>query len=421
MGVTNLQDICQTPPISSASIFGSEPKITTPRFQIVVPAFNEQESLEHVLQHALEQRYLEHLLIVDDASTDSTPQILERWVRTYGLRAIRLQTNCRKEGAIRVGMEAIRDAGELPPYTILLDSDSMLIGDSSGETIVAQIEKCIDQMQRDGCKALALSIEPVLGTRPSLFEACAFADYTAMQFDQWLVGLQGQLWVINGPGGIFETNRLLPILQDMEPDFETGDLLITVKLMIQCQPISFSTSFCVRTFVPSDLRSYFKQRRRWERGTTKVLWNEMNFYLSMFTRLRLLALSTLIHLSLYIGVIATVGLILIGNLHWSNLPTVLGASALLWFVVSLFKGAAIKLLRKELSLWKYCCFSFANSALWLLVTTPARITGFTEGIFQIFSGVSRPIRQSRKPIQHAWLGSSPTIVWDNALLDERKS
>ena len=31
--------------------------------------------------------YLEHLLIVDDTSTDSTPQILERWVRDYQINS----------------------------------------------------------------------------------------------------------------------------------------------------------------------------------------------------------------------------------------------------------------------------------------------------------------------------------------------
>ena len=46
------------------------------RFQIVMPAFNEGQTLEHVLQNARERGYLKHLVVVDDASTDETPQIL---------------------------------------------------------------------------------------------------------------------------------------------------------------------------------------------------------------------------------------------------------------------------------------------------------------------------------------------------------
>jgi len=94
------------------------------------------------------------------------------------------------------------------------------------------------------------------------------------QFDQWLVGKQQKLWVINGPGGLFITEHLLQILRSIIPDFETGDLLITVELMKQRLPIEFYPDIAVSTFVPTTLHEYFNQRRRWERGTTKVLWND---------------------------------------------------------------------------------------------------------------------------------------------------
>ena len=76
----------------------------------MVPAFNEGEMLEHVLQHAREWGYLKHLVVVDDASTDATHQILERWVQHSELRALRMEHNCKKEGAIRAAMEALQDA-----------------------------------------------------------------------------------------------------------------------------------------------------------------------------------------------------------------------------------------------------------------------------------------------------------------------
>lgn len=389
-----------------------------PRFQIVVPAFNEEKSLEHVLRHAMVCGYLKHLIIVDDASTDSTPLILEKWGRDFGLRAIRLQRNCKKEGAIRVVMEALRDAGELKPYTLLLDSDSMLVGDSSGNSLFSQIERCIDQMQQDGYQALALRIDAVLSNKPRLFELCAFADYTAMQFDQWIVGLQGQLWVINGPGGIFETRQLLSILQDMVPDFETGDLLITVKLMIRSQLIGFCPSICVETFVPGDLQSYFKQRRRWERGTTKVLWNEMPFYLGLFARFRLLGLSTVIHLSMYLGLTAALALIFVGRMQWSNFYTVLFSSAALWFLVSIIKGVFIKLTRPRLRFWRYCGCAVLNSGLWMLVTTPARLVGFAEGVSQILSGVNSPALYPCEVVQHVWLGTTRGMGGSSSVLEE---
>ena len=375
-------------------------------FQIVVPAFNEGEMLEHVLQHAREWGYLKHLVVVDDASTDATHQILERWVQHSELRALRMEHNCKKEGAIRAAMEALQDAGELRPYTLLLDADSMLVGDSSGKEITSQIEQCIEKIKQCNQKAMALRIDVASREVSTVFERCAFADYSAMQVDQWLVSLQEQVWVINGVGGIFETDCLLSVLQDMEPDFETGDLLITVRLMSEEHRISFCPTFVVETFVPVTLRSYFNQRRRWERGTTKILWNEMRFYTGLFARMRLLALWTLVHLSVYLGLIATIGFILVGKMDYSMFSVVLFTSALLWFWVSMIKGFALKIFRPRFKLWQYSFCAVMNSLLWILVTTPARLTGFIEAVVHL--SLRRSLRGNRmQPLaRHTWLVGS---------------
>jgi cellulose synthase/poly-beta-1,6-N-acetylglucosamine synthase-like glycosyltransferase len=381
------------------------------QFQIIMPAYNEEDSLEIVLEHAQKIGYLENIVVVDDASTDATSAILERWCNNFGLRAIKLTRNCNKEGALRVAMEALRDAGELQPYTLLLDSDSMIVGDFSGNPIVLQIEGLIKKMRRDGYMALALRIDAAINNELTFFKMCAFADYTAMQVDQWIVGGQGQLWVINGPGGIFETNKLLTILQSIVPDFETGDLLITVKLMTQKHPVGFCPEFCVETFVPNDTKSYFQQRRRWERGTTKVLWDEISFYLSLFSRFRLLALSTLIHLSMHIGFIVTLGSLHLGFIRAFDIIEILIYSMVFWFLVSLIKGLLIKIHRPKFKLLRYCGFAILNCGLWLVVTTPARLTGFVEGVFQIFFTVRNLPQKPRMLTQYAWLGIARRGQW----------
>ncbi|QWD95360.1 glycosyltransferase [Polynucleobacter sp. MG-Unter2-18] len=380
------------------------------RFQIIVPAFNEEESLDAVIQHAYDYGYFNNLLIVDDASTDSTPEILKKWSNNFGLRVIRLQENCKKEGAVKVAMKALQKAGELKPFTLLLDADSMLIGDLSNKDVPQQIEKCIQQMLVSLCKGMAFRIEvsPLCST--TFFDKCAFADYTAMQFDQWLLALQHQLWVINGVGGIFDTNHLMKILDEIEPDFETGDLIITVKLMIDKQIVAFSSGFSVETFVPRDLRSYFNQRRRWERGTTKVLWNERFFYFKLFPGLRLMALSTIIHLSLYLGLITSTVLIILDNITWIDFFTIWIFSALAWFAVSIIKGAIIKITRPDLQMKRFVLCAALNSLLWFFVTSPARLTGFFEAIYQIITGASRFKSHSQITVKYSWVPTQDTHV-----------
>ena len=375
------------------------------RFQIIVPAYNEEESLESVLNYALARGYLGHVLVVDDASNDSTVKILKRWADMYGLRAIRLKKNSKKEGAIRVAMEALLAANLLKPYTLLLDSDSMLVGDGSGSSVVDQIDKYIDEMERTNLAALALRIDAAMSPHPSIFELCAFADYTAMQFDQWLVSLQKKLWVINGPGGLFRTASLLPILREMEPDFETGDLLITVKLMMSKHHIGYTLNFGVETFVPRDIKTYFNQRRRWERGTTKVLYREGTFYLSLFPAFQMLGLLTIIHLSLYIGIAMALILMVIKDVSWMYLINVLFASATFWMLLSLLKGVAIHTKRRQRNFLFFSLCAVMNGLVWMLITTPARITGFTEGVRHLLKGKNLSCRFSDEPAELEWLGA----------------
>ncbi len=361
----------------------------TPSFQIIVPVYNEAATLEIVLAHARDAGYLHYMVFVDDASTDDSPRILQQWTTTENLRAIRLDVNRRKEGAIRAAMELLEQEGELAPYTVLLDSDSLIGASDTGESVHDRLLAAIAHMQERGFSGMAFRIEAIAHRRANLFSFSAFADYSAMQFDQWLVGHQRQLWVINGPGGLFETRPLLRILRTMVPDFETGDLLITVELMKERRAIAFYPHVAVLTFIPTTLRAYFNQRRRWERGTAKVIWRERAFYAGLFRRPSLLALWTLVHFSPYAMLIAAVVMLGSQKTDPQELAFTLLASFGVWFCISLVKGLWIKATRPAFPYLRYCGCALANGLLWVLATTAARYTGFGEAIYQL----ARPARR----------------------------
>ncbi len=113
---------------------------------LVIPAFNEQENVEVLLQRvgaALEQigRPFE-VIIVDDGSTDETPALLERgMVRYPWLRVLRLARNVGQSGAFDAGFRAARgeliatidadlqnDPEEIPRLIPLLNGYDMITG-----------------------------------------------------------------------------------------------------------------------------------------------------------------------------------------------------------------------------------------------------------------------------------------------------
>lgn len=86
---------------------------------VVMPAFNEGTTLEAVIQKVLSRPETGQLIVVDDASTDSTPDILQK-LSSYNTRVLvlRHEYNQGKGAALRSGI-----AASTLPYVIIQDAD----------------------------------------------------------------------------------------------------------------------------------------------------------------------------------------------------------------------------------------------------------------------------------------------------------
>lgn len=77
-----------------------------PKATVVVPAFNVESTLPHTIEALRAQTYQDfEIVIVDDGSTDATPQIAERYAARDGIRLIR-QANRGLAGARNTGINA---------------------------------------------------------------------------------------------------------------------------------------------------------------------------------------------------------------------------------------------------------------------------------------------------------------------------
>lgn len=79
----------------------------TARLSIIVPAYNEQDTLEAVIEKLLHVPYLKEIIIVDDCSADRTPAIAADLAARYNqVRWIRQPANGGKTAALRTGFAA---------------------------------------------------------------------------------------------------------------------------------------------------------------------------------------------------------------------------------------------------------------------------------------------------------------------------
>lgn len=78
---------------------------TYPFLSVVVPVYNEDASLVSVVERLAEVPYLGEIVIIDDCSTDETPQRIDELKARYGslIKALRHERNQGKTAALRTG------------------------------------------------------------------------------------------------------------------------------------------------------------------------------------------------------------------------------------------------------------------------------------------------------------------------------
>ncbi len=108
-------------------------KNRAPKVSVVVPVKNEEVLIRDCLESVVHQTYTNlELVVVDDKSTDKTPQILDALAQELHFRVLHLPQNLGKKKAIEAGC-ALTD-GEIWAFA---DSDSVLAPDAIEKLVAA--------------------------------------------------------------------------------------------------------------------------------------------------------------------------------------------------------------------------------------------------------------------------------------------
>jgi len=95
-----------TRPVSAlqraASLIPADPVLS-----VVMPVFNERDTIEEIIQRVLAVGMRIELIVIDDKSTDGTSEILEALQKTHGFVLLKQPRNSGKGAALRRGIAAI--------------------------------------------------------------------------------------------------------------------------------------------------------------------------------------------------------------------------------------------------------------------------------------------------------------------------
>jgi glycosyltransferase involved in cell wall biosynthesis len=89
-----------------------------PVLGVIVPAYNEVATLAAVLERVLRQPSVAQVVVVDDASTDGTYEIAQRFRSNPRVRVLHHPVNRGKGAAIQTGLEAVT-----APLVVIQDAD----------------------------------------------------------------------------------------------------------------------------------------------------------------------------------------------------------------------------------------------------------------------------------------------------------
>lgn len=220
------------------------------KMTILIPCHNEEQTIGACVESCLRQTLpADQLLVVDDGSTDATPQILASFGNRIQVVRIAKKTGA-KSKAQEAGLKHV--TGDI---IITTDADTLL-----EPTFV---EYLIPHFEDPKVGAVAGYVKSL---KSNWLTAIRALDYSIGQNIHKLAqSYIGAVYVMPGCGTAFRRD-LFGTCITFEHDTLTEDLDFTYKIHEQNMKILFEKRAYVYTQDPSELASYINQMRRWYCG-----------------------------------------------------------------------------------------------------------------------------------------------------------
>ncbi|MBI2361159.1 MAG: glycosyltransferase family 2 protein [Deltaproteobacteria bacterium] len=283
------------------SYWGLEPPIS-----ILVPAYNEEATIEASIRSLLQLSYPEYEVIaINDGSRDKTLEVLIRQfslvpypepypahLPTKPIRAVyhsTLHFNLRVIDKVKSGKADALNAGiNVSRYPLIcsIDADSVLQRDSLHRVVQPFLENPSTVASggtvrvRNGCEVSGGFLTEV-GLPRSLLALFQVVEYLrAFLFGRMGWSPLNAMLVISGAFGLFDKETVVAV-GGYRTDTLSEDMELVVRLHRQLRlqgkryRITFVPDPICWTEVPEDLKSLERQRVRWQRGLSESL--TMNF------------------------------------------------------------------------------------------------------------------------------------------------
>ncbi len=285
--------------VARAAFNNKVPRVR-PKVSIMVAVRNEVDVITRCIDSLIAQTYLKkEIIIVNDASTDDTREILDHeYGNLRGVRIIHLENNLGKKKALACAMGVAK--GEIYAFT---DSDSVLARDAVSRTVlILEHDKNVGAVSGH-CRALNATQNILTKIQDSWYEG-QFSVRKAFE------SVFGAVTCVSGPLAVFRksaifnyipaweadtflgkefkfaTDRTLTgfvlggrtIGQRMKDKYPDSPFVSEIDYPARDWKILYCKSARVWTVVPDTLKRVFKQQVRWKKSFIRNLFFTGTFY-----------------------------------------------------------------------------------------------------------------------------------------------
>lgn len=229
---------------------------------IMVPAHNEEVVIENSINYLMnELNYTNYeVLVTDDGSTDTTPEILARLMKKYdNLRVVRIEKNKGKAHAFDVGVAFAR--GEL-----ILSNDADTVPEPDALT------KYVNYFIRpESINISAITANMDVKNRSTLLGKSQTVEFSSIVgiIKRTQIGVLGVIYAYSGANTMYRKSALIDVGL-FRQDRATEDISIAWDHQFSGWLSLFAPKIMFFMEVPETQRMLYNQRKRWAKGGTEV-------------------------------------------------------------------------------------------------------------------------------------------------------
>ena len=239
---------------------------------ILIPAYNEENSIKDTIEHVMQSDYPKdklEVIVINDGSTDNTKNVVNRLFKKYHNLKLLDKKNSGKANSLNEAIKIAR--GEL---IAVVDSDSFPEKESL---------KKLTGFFNDEKMGAVTSFVGVRNKDNNFFAKIQSIEYLILGWSRKLFDFVNSVWCTNGPLSLYRKKYVIEV-GGFDPNTVTEDIDITWNLLNH----NYKTSMCldanVTTIVPESYKAWFRQRTRWGLGGLQAIkkYKKMFFKKGMF-------------------------------------------------------------------------------------------------------------------------------------------